>query len=307
MTNDQDITSTCQRKRIDPEDVPLYGGISGITLEIPEFQLAPGLVVRDTYAHVMAPYLMAFAKPSRPGASHPAPWKAASGGLGFDVTIEMALSQSARPTSFNRLNTLWWILALLRLISGAPIRMPVISNIAFAVIPSSEMEPVLWTIEMPPHQLRVVKEPPKQISLAHLEWVRDVSVPGALLLNDEAFNRAFQTLDSAIWAHSSGSALLMVWAAVETLFRPGRQNITKTLASCMATFLYPPGSDRDRIFARITTLYEPRGNAIHDAQLPEAEQLFESFEIGRRALARCLELGEFPDRATLLEKWKQKS
>ena len=38
----------------------------------------------------------------------------------MDVEIEIALRQGTRPTGFDRLNTLWWIVALLRLSSGAP-------------------------------------------------------------------------------------------------------------------------------------------------------------------------------------------
>ena len=40
-------------------------------------------------------------------------------------------------------------------------------------------------------------------------------------MNDPAFNRAFRSLDGAIWAHSAGSALLTIWAALETLIRQG--------------------------------------------------------------------------------------
>jgi hypothetical protein len=47
-----------------PEHAPLYGGISGLPVSVPEFVLCDGLVVRETYAHVMAPYLMAFAPPA---------------------------------------------------------------------------------------------------------------------------------------------------------------------------------------------------------------------------------------------------
>jgi hypothetical protein len=226
--------------------------------------------------------------------------------LGFDVTIEVGLSLGAQPTSIDRLNTLWWVLALFRLISGAAIRMPVISNILFAVIPTTSLEPTLWTIEMLPRQLRMMKKPPVEISLTLLEWVRDVLVPGATLLNDSNFSRAFQTFDGAIWLRSLGSAILMVWASIETLFRPGRRNITKILAASVASFLFPPGPERDRAYNRVAALYEARGNAAHDAQIPESEQLFESFDVGRRTFAKCLELGQTPDCNLLMANWKGK-
>jgi hypothetical protein len=220
--------------------------------------------------------------------------------------MEVALAQDARPTNIDRLNTLWWVLALLRPITGAPLRMPVISDIAFAKVPQSSVEPNLWTIEMPPVQLRTSRNQPTEVRLEHLEWVRDILVSGELLMRDPAFNRAFQTFDSAIWAHSLGSAVIMAWACLETLFRPGRRHITKTLSTCIATFLHPPGPDRDRAFQRIELLYEARGSATHDAQAPEVEQLLDSFGLARRALARCFELHALPDADELLQRWKDR-
>ena len=40
----------------------------------------------------------------------------------FNVEIELALAQGVRPTGFDRLNTLWWTLPLVRLSTGAMLR-----------------------------------------------------------------------------------------------------------------------------------------------------------------------------------------
>ena len=125
------------KPRSNPDTSALYGGIAGAKIDFPEFELAPGLTVRPTYSHVMAPYILAFAPPHKPNVPHPGPWKAAKGGLGFDITIEIALAEFARPTSFSRINTVWWVLALLRLITKAPIRLPVIADQSFAMIAES--------------------------------------------------------------------------------------------------------------------------------------------------------------------------
>lgn len=287
-----------------PERVSLYGGVSGLSMSIPEFQLTQGLTVRETYAHVFAPYMMAFARPQKPNAPHPPPWKAARGGLAFDVTIEIALAQSVRPTGFDRLNTLWWVLALMRLISGAPLRMPVVSDTPFAAVPSSAVEPNLWTIEMPPTQLALAGNPAREISLEHLDWMRAV-FSRANLMDEPAFNRAFGTFDSVLWAHSLPSAVTMIWAALETLYRPGRSEITKTLATSIATFLHEPGSERDREFGRVVKLYESRGQAAHNSQVPELEQLLDSFDLARRSFILCLNLGKVPVRDELLIAWKE--
>ena len=60
-----------------------------------QFELAEGLTIRQTFAHVMSPYLIAFAKPDAASKPHPGPWRPASGGIGFDVCIEVALAEIA--------------------------------------------------------------------------------------------------------------------------------------------------------------------------------------------------------------------
>ncbi|MGB6895504.1 MAG: hypothetical protein WBF37_06150, partial [Dehalococcoidia bacterium] len=65
-------------------DVDLFGGISGIEIEPDIHEFGHGISIAKTYAHVMAPYLAAFAR-AEPGKPHPAPWKAVSGGLSYDV------------------------------------------------------------------------------------------------------------------------------------------------------------------------------------------------------------------------------
>ena len=122
------------------EECPLFGGISGIALDVPSIEILPGAVLTSTYAHVMAPYLIAFAR-AAPGRPHPAPWKAASGGIGFDVEIQFELATACKPTGFSRLNTVWWLLALLRLHHAIGIRIPIVSDTPFSEIANASLEP----------------------------------------------------------------------------------------------------------------------------------------------------------------------
>ena len=193
----------------------------------------------------------------------------------MDVEIEIALRQGTRPTGFDRLNTMWWILALLRLSSGAPVKLPVVSDVSFSTIADGPIEPSLWPIET-------------------LE-----------LMDDPAFGRAFQTFDAAIWAHTAGSALVTIWAALETLIQPGKQQITKRLASSLAALLEPPGPKRNRLFGRAKSLYEARGGSAHASRSPEAQQLLSSFEIGRQSFMSCIDRRALPKAAELQEMWRQ--
>ena len=288
-----------------PEHVSLFGGIAGAALPVDEFEICDGLVLRKTYAHVMSPYILAFRRPDRANQHHPGPWKSARGGVWMDVEIEIALRQGIRPTGFDRLNTMWWILALLRLSSGAPVKLPVVSDVSFSTIADGPIEPSLWPIETLPRQFRTVSDPPQTIENEHLLWVREAFGPGAELMDDPAFGRAFQTFDAAIWAHTAGSALVTIWAALETLIQPGKQQITKRLASSLAALLEPPGPMRNRLFGRAKSLYEARGGSAHASRSPEAQQLLSSFEIGRQSFVSCIDRRALPKVAELQEMWRQ--
>jgi hypothetical protein len=136
-------------------------------------------------------------------------------------------------------------------------------------------------------------------------WTPHLRAPGARSLARLGRPRgAFQTFDQAIWAHSAGSAIIMAWAALEALFRPGRTQITKNLAACIATFLNPPGPQRDWAYHAVARLYEARGKTAHYAQIPEGEQLLDSFGLARRSFAKCFEARELPDAGILMRRWK---
>ena len=306
MTRSNASSSSVLTMEAHPENVPLFGGVAGAVLGVDEFEICEGLVLRKTYAHVMSPYILAFRRPERPGQHHPAPWKSARGGVWMDVEIEIALHEDCRPTGFDRLNTLWWTLALLRLSSGASLRLPVVSDTSFAAVAELSREPVLWPIETLPRQFLTVPQPPQIVENEHLLWVREAFAPGAALMDDLAFGRAFQTFDRAIWAHSAGSALVTIWAALETLIGPGDHQISKRLTATLAALLEPPGPDRDRLFARLKSLYEARGGSAHASREPEAEQLLSSFDIGRRSFLSCIAKKAIPDADRLHRMWRRK-
>ena len=230
----------------------------------------------------------------------------ARGGAELDVEIEIALEQHSRPTGFDRVNTLWWLLALLRLSSGASLKLPVVSDASYCSITDTSIEPTLWPIETLGRQFRTVSRPPRTIAMEDLVWVREVFGPGAGMMDDPAFGSAFRAFDGAIWAHGAGSALIAIWAALETLIRPGQNGIAKKLASSLAALLEPPGHSRDRLFAQVKSLYEARGGSAHASRVPEAQQLLSSFEIGRRCFVSCFERRMLPRADELRETWRQR-
>ena len=286
------------------EDGPLFGGLSGATLGVEQFEICEGLIVRQTYAHVMSPYILAFHRPKRTDGHHPGPWKTTRGGMWIDVEIEIELKEAVQPTSFDRVNTLWWALALLRLSTGAKLRMPVVSNTSFTSIARSATEPTLWPIETLPSQFLTVPDPPRAIGQEDLVWVREAFFSGSLLMKVQAFGRSFQTFDQAIWAHSPGSAIIVIWAALETLIQPGKNHVTKKLASSLSVLLEQSGASRDRLFQRVSSLYNARGSSAHASLSPTSEQLMSSFDIARRSFIACIDNHKIPNFAELQDMWQ---
>src|SRR5215207_5586491 len=66
----------------------MHAGLSGIDLAEESFDLGEGILLSKTYAHLMAPFIMAF-KAAPPSSHHPGPWKATSGGFSFDISAEL--------------------------------------------------------------------------------------------------------------------------------------------------------------------------------------------------------------------------
>jgi len=216
-----------RKQSADPKAIDLYGGLSGIRMNVPEFELAEGAILKATYAHVMAPYMVAFNRPVG-DAAHPAPWRAASGGLGFDIEVQLSLRADSRPTPLDRVGTVRWLLALLRLHHPAGIRMPILSDIDFSQAASSESEPIFWPLELSPRHLVIENPQDYEFILEEtLVWLRTHFGHSEDLLNDSRFGLAFRALDACHSADTLSSAMLLIWSALEALYRPGQPGITK--------------------------------------------------------------------------------
>src|SRR6266478_1539133 len=84
----QEHTSHTEEIRMNPNNHDFCAGLANCMLVPERFELGEGITISQTYAHFMAPFLMAFA-PAAPGKPHPAPWKPAKGGLAIDITAEL--------------------------------------------------------------------------------------------------------------------------------------------------------------------------------------------------------------------------
>lgn len=73
----------------------IFAGLSRVTFVGEPLVLGYGIVLRSTYAHLFATNMMAFASAPE-GKPHPPPWRAARGGFGYDVGVELAVPTAGK-------------------------------------------------------------------------------------------------------------------------------------------------------------------------------------------------------------------
>jgi hypothetical protein len=285
---------------INPNDSPLFAGIAGINLGLEEFNFGHNIVLRKTYAHIAAPYIAAFS-PAEKGKPHPAPWKAVSGGMSFDIQAELEIpSEFTLPNWFDRVNPVWWFAALLRLKASNMAMIPVIANKSFGEIATSKDEPSFWSIEIKPSRLLLVENPNTDLGETDLQWIQKYWVSGGDLMNkNDDFNLAFQAIDSCVWSNSQSLALVSLWGALERLFSPSHYELSFRISATIASYLEPPGKERHEFYRRVKKLYDARSKAAHGSPLEESKSLFETYELLKRALVKMIEENHVPSRNEL--------
>jgi hypothetical protein len=285
---------------MEPSD--LYGGISGCELELETYDLGEGVVLRSTYAHLMSPYLMAFAPPG-PQGHHPAPWKAAKGGSGFDIHVEIHVPASFDPRNWlAREDTIWWIAALLRTLYVPFISVPVVSNMAFAAIPQSRTDPVLEPLETSDRLLCPGTPEKRTLRTTELEWIRDNWLKcGYLMQESPKLDTAFRAFDAAMIKGKASLSLIALWGGLEQLFSPSSGELRFRVSALIASYLEPVGPDRLALYRRILKLYDARSTAAHSASDVEHGPLIETYVVMRNVLMKMFCDKHVPDRNELEE------
>lgn len=276
----------------------LYAGLSNIALVPERFELGEGVVISQTYAHFMAPFLMAFA-PASPGKPHPAPWKAAKGGINIDITAELFPPATCTLENLDRINTIWWIVALLRLRVTAMVFAPVISSERFSSISTIQQAPELWPMEIHTHRLTPDVTPTTRVGISELEWLKAHWKDASVLLANEDFSFAIQAVDASIWGNNPALALVGVWGALEKLFSASKQELNFRVSANIASYLESPGRERYKCFKQVKALYDHRSKAAHGDSKADVTPYMETFGIAKRALLKMVETRHVPEKKEL--------
>ena len=274
----------------------VHAGLAGLQLDIESFDLGEGVFLRKTYAHLMAPFLMAFEPAPREG-HHPAPWKAASGGFAFDVDADLSIPAAIEEQYGSRLSVAKTIVFLLRIGVNPAIRLPVLANHPFAALSQvANGQANLYPFEVEPRHFRLSVD--DGIATADsLSWVKQRwQVTHRLTREKAEFSLAVDALDAGQFVQNSALALVSLWAALEALFSPSTFELRFRVSALIAAYLEPPGTDRAGLQKTIAKLYDKRSAAAHGRPKHNQEDLLSTFSLLRRVLMAMIDRGMVPSK-----------
>lgn len=271
-----------------------YIGISGAMLPQERFDLGHGLILSRTYAHLMSPYIMAFA-PARPDAAHPGPWRAASGGFGYDVTIQLEVRRSDLPAELTVAQAAWWVVALLRIAHAPYVFAPVAIDVPFDQATICAQEPTIVPLEIEKSHLRRPADRSEALELSWLAWLAAnwMEVVEMMTAYPKAL-AAFEAFDSCRIQYRGSVQMLMIWGALEQLFAPSTGELRFRVAANLASYLEPRGPKRQRTFKKILKLYNERSAAAHTTAEIEKAHVLKSWVLLRNALMRMINERKVP-------------
>ena len=268
----------------------MYFGLSGLDLAGQRIEFPRGIVLEETYAHLMAPMLVALARPAQEGQPHPAPWYPTRGGFGRDITAQLLVPEHAGNSLEERYQLATVIVFLIRLWADPSIYLSVLADMPFSSIPNAQPAQVsIVPIEYSQRGLALNVED-KGVVVSQLKWVSENFENGvALIKSSAAFALAVKSIESAQGPQSSALTLVSAWAALEGIFSPSKQSELRfRISALIASYLCPVGINRQRKQKRIAALYDIRSSAVHGAPKHTVEELIETLELLRAVLIKCI-------------------
>ncbi|MBA0395559.1 hypothetical protein D7U98_09080 [Stenotrophomonas maltophilia] len=278
----------------------LYAGLSGLELGEDSFDLGDGVVLSRTYAHLTAPFVMAFKKPAEYDQPHPGPWKSLGGGFAFDIDAEIKIPATLDPSHGTQTDVVRMIGVLLRLGVHPALRLPAFANHSFSTMADRpERESWLRPNEFQPRYFPL-DGGSEQIGLAEAAWVAE-RWPVALRLTRESaeFALAVEAIDGGQFVQKSALALVSLWAALEAIFSPSTSELKFRVSALIAAYLEPPSPSRHALQRAVAKLYDKRSAAAHGKPEHETDDLLETFNLLARVLRKILDDRAVPSKEHL--------
>ena len=281
-------------------DHDIHAGLSGIDVEFKQLDLGSSVLLRQTYAHLMAPFLVAFRR-AEPGKAHPPPWKAALGGLGLDVTLELVIPTGVDTGSAHRVDIVRMIAALIRMWVIPSVLVPVLSNISFSdAAKAADNTTHLFPFEVQPRFFSMSSQPGMVIPTTQFEWVRlNWRSAMELAAGNEGLRIAVAALDALQFLPDPGLGLVSLWGALEGLFSPAKTELRFRVSALIACYLEPFGPARSELQRRIARLYDERSAVAHRGAKSDPVLVLNTYDVLRRVVIKIISDRHVPSRAEL--------
>ncbi|MAY36876.1 MAG: hypothetical protein CMN84_12325 [Spongiibacteraceae bacterium] len=277
----------------------VHAGLAGVDLVSDSFDLGNGILLRKVYAHLFAPFMMAF-KPAPIGGHHPGPWKSASGGFSFDVDAELLIPENIEKEFGSKIGVARTLVFLFRLGVNPAITLPVFSNHSFNTlteVPDSDAQLFPYEVQKRHFPLGVVGG---QVDDGAVQWVSERwSKTHGLIEDSPEFALAMQAIDSGQFVENHALTLVSLWGALEALFSPSTSELKFRVSALIASFLEEPGESRAQRQKAVASLYDKRSAAAHGKPKHKPEHLLETFNLLREIIFRIIDRGSVPKKEEL--------
>lgn len=278
----------------------VYCGLAGIQLEPERYDLGDGIVITQTYAHLMAHFIVATKRPASPGQPHPAPWHTGGGGITYDVVAQIQIPEGLLESVFEDIGIAAGFFAkMLRLRATSHLTMPLLSALPFAKIVEGERD-VFRLFEAGIYHRPIDTETTNVIQLDDLDWIKAHWKQTIQLSSTCAeFRLALTAFDGCHFQPNNALALISLWGALESLFVQESGELSFRASAYIASFLEAAGSERLRMKTELAKLYSERSKAAHGGLPKEGDATIRTYRIVRRVLQRMIEDNRIPNRDDL--------
>lgn len=238
--------------------------------------------------------------PAQPGRAHPAPWSAASGGLAFDIHVQIEIPPAALASlAMEAEHIFWHITSLLRLRVGPTFILPVIGAQSFESAKANHSSAVYYPIETESRLLALDPSARRTITEVDLGCVSKTWLVAARLFDSNgSFRLLLEATDQCMFAKHRRLALLWLWGGLESVFSPDTE-LKYRISSAIASFLEPPGISRMTAQKELAKLYDSRSAAAHGRDDKRDDSVQQTYAIARRAVIKMIDEGHVPSKLEL--------
>ena len=283
------------------ESKDITAGLAGVKLEPVEYSLGSGVRISQTYAHMMAHFMMAYS-PAKPDQPHPRPWSAVSGGaFTYDIYTQLEVDASTLAgLDLDSSFIAWWITAILRLRLGPVFIVPVLGEQTFAEAKINHSKARFYPVEIYNQILVLDPDARRIIYETDLAWTAKYWLTASRLYQEnDAFRLLFEAVDQSMFARHRSLALLWLWGGLEAVFSPAKAELRYRISSAIASFMEGPGIPRMNAQKAIAKLYDSRSAAAHGRKDKKGDSLQETYALARRAVLKMIENNRVPTHVEL--------